>query len=216
MSSPQAQFNYQHFIALLERLGVSEQVLDPHILSGLALAITVAPDLIDPEEWFPLAFLDESGDVAEPQFRSEDDADTFYQQLLMLTDYWNGKLSEESPLQLPAEYCLDADGEPSTALRDFCDGVLIGFDWLDEVWTEVLEEVAEVNGDLGDVFDSTLVACLLLNDPVTTRASLLETDGIIEEDQMTFEEAIEVFRTGILIVANFSRDVVELLEDEAE
>jgi len=76
--------------------------------------------------------------------------------------------------------------------------------------------VAEVNGDLGDVFDSTLVACLLLNDPVTTRASLLETDGIIEEDQMTFEEAIEVFRTGILIVANFSRDVVELLEDEAE
>lgn len=215
MPSP-TPYSHQTLVTLLERLGLADQILAPQALAGLALAITVAPDLIDPEEWFPLAFLDDSGEVVEPQFPSEDDADAFYQQLLMLTDHWNALLNEESPPPLPPGCELDGNGEPSAALRNFCDGVLIGFDWLDEVWTEVLEEVAEVNGDLGEVFDATLVACLLLNDPVATRASLLETDGILEEDQMTFEEAIEVFRTGIEVLASFSRDVVELLEEEEE
>lgn len=214
MSSPQPHFDHRQFAALVDRLGIADQVLDSHALSGLALAILSAPDLIETSEWFPLAFLDANGEVVEPAFESPADADTFYDQLHQLAGLWNGILAQDADILLPEDCDLDPAGEPSAALKDFCDGVLVGFDWLDEVWSEVLDEVAEVNSDLGEVFDSTIVACMLLNDPQATRASLEESDGIAVADQMTSAEAIEVFRSGMRILANFGRDVAALLEEE--
>lgn len=208
--------NHSQFVALLERLGIVDQVLDIHALSGLALAICSAPDIIEPEEWFPLAFLDENGEVVEPEFASDADAEAFYGQLQLLADDWSETLARDEDIRLPAGCGLDADGEPSDALRDFCDGVLVGFDWLDEVWSEVLDEVAEINSDLAEVFDNTITACLLLNDPEATRLSLEQNDGIPLDEQMTNADAIEVFRTGMRILANFGRDVAALLEDEED
>ena len=190
--------NHSQFVALLERLGIVDQVLDIHALSGLALAICSAPDIIEPEEWFPLAFLDENGEVVEPEFASDADAEAFYGQLQLLADDWSETLARDEDIRLPAGCGLDADGEPSDALRDFCDGV------------------AEINSDLAEVFDNTITACLLLNDPEATRLSLEQNDGIPLDEQMTNADAIEVFRTGMRILANFGRDVAALLEDEED
>ncbi|MFA5493243.1 MAG: UPF0149 family protein [Porticoccaceae bacterium] len=214
MPSPQPHFDHQQFAALVARLGIADQVLDSQALSGLALAVLSAPDLIETSEWFPLAFLDASGEVAEPAFESAADADAFYDQLHQLVGVWNAILAQDADIPLPEDCGLDADGQPSAALRDFCDGVLVGFDWLDEVWSEVLDEVAEINSDLGEVFDSTVTACMLLNDPQATRASLEQNDGMAIDEQMTCAEAIEVFRSGMRILANFGRDVAALLEEE--
>ncbi len=208
-------YDHQQLADLTARLGIAGQVLDAHALSGLALAIASSPDIIDGEEWFPLAFLDEQGEVVEPSFRSNEDADGFHQELGWLWDAWSRLLAADGDnIALPHECRLDRDGEPNAALRNFCDGVLVGFDWLDEVWSEVLDEVAEVNSDLGEVFDNTITACMLLNNPAATRDSLAENDGIPLEEQMTCEEAVEVFRTGMRILANFGRDVVQLLKEE--
>ena len=211
----QLDYDHQQLADLGTSLGISHQVLSSYTLSGLALAIASAPDVIEADEWSPLAFLDASGEVQQPAFSSAADAQAFDDELADLREAWNRVLSADTELPLPPGCTLDAGNEPEEALRQFCDGVLIGFDWLDEVWSEVLEEVAEINGDLGEVFDNTVTACMMLNDPATTRASLTDNEGIPVEEQMTCVEAIEVFRTGMRILADFGRDVVELLEEEA-
>ncbi|MCK9469435.1 MAG: UPF0149 family protein [Porticoccaceae bacterium] len=210
----QLDYDHQQLSDLASRFDISNQVLPPYTLSGLALAIASAPDVIETDEWSPLAFLDASGELPQPAFRSAADAEAFNDQLGQLRAAWDRVLSTDSELPLPAGCRLDKDDEPTEALRQFCDGVLIGFDWLDEVWGEVLEEVAEINSDLGDVFDNTITAGMMLNDPAATRESLAEHDGIPVAEQMTCEEAIEVFRTGMRILADFGRDVVELLAEE--
>ena len=210
----QLDFDHQQLADLVAQLGITDQVLAPHTLSGLAMAIASAPDIIEAEEWFPLAFLDEQGEVVPPEFRSEADAEAFNGQLNRLWSAWSQALSSDEEIVLPAGCKLDKGGDPVAAMRDFCDGVLIGFDWLDEVWSEVLEEVAEINGDLGEVFDNTITACMMLNDPDATSQSLVENDGIPVEEQMTCAEAVEVFRTGMRILADFGRDVAELLAEE--
>lgn len=212
----QLDYDHQQLADLATRLGISDQVLPSYTLSGLALAIAAAPDVIEADEWSPLAFLDASGELLQPAFRSDADAGAFNNQLAGLRAAWDQALSADTELPLPPGCKLDAEDVPAEPLRQFCDGVLIGFDWLDEVWTEVLEEVAEVNGDLGEVFDNTITACMLLNDPAATRKSLTEIDGLPRSEQMSCEEAVEVFRSGMRILGSFGREVVMLLEQEAD
>lgn len=161
--SEQALLNYLNY------LGNRDAVLSYQQIQGLLYAMACSPEPIKPSEWFELIWLSD-----DPHFDDATEAKTFYQLLIELSRHIGEAARRET-------YRPGIDGAgvfSAAALSDWCDGFLMGHQYLENIWLITLDDlddnslcdrveaaldwaVAFVEGDIADwsadASDETLV-----------------------------------------------------------
>jgi len=126
-------------------------------LRGFIWAVVASPVPLTPDEWMPLIWEGEEGEE-NPKFATEEEAGMVMGTIIALYDEALEAVdSEGSPL--PEGYDFDADPEKMTLLIDWCQGFLAGHDWLQQVWDQVCEAYAKVEGteiDLSAEIDNVI------------------------------------------------------------
>lgn len=124
--SEQALLNY------LNHLGNRDAVLTYQQIQGLLYAMACSPEPIKPVEWFELIWLSD-----DPCFDDVAEAKAFYRLLVDLFHHI-GDLARRD-LYSPG---FDANGRFSpAALADWCEGFLMGHQYLENIWVMALEDL---------------------------------------------------------------------------
>ncbi len=137
MSAEMQPFEKQReetLLRFLDQLNTRDAVLNYSQIQGLLYAMACSPEPIKPAEWFELVWLND-----DPQFESATDAKRFYELLVELF----GSISVDVQRN---RFQLDGNGnirEGVVALSDWCDGFLLGHQYLEDVWGAALDELDE-------------------------------------------------------------------------
>lgn len=131
------QFGKQNDEALrsmLVGLNARDAALNYQQLHGLLFAMSCSPEPIPAPEWFELIWLNE-----DPQFDDAAEAKTFYN--LVLTLFRSIEAEVSTARYRPALGAAQAG--LVTALGDWCDGFLIGHQYLEDVWEAALDDLGD-------------------------------------------------------------------------
>jgi uncharacterized protein len=172
----------QALLTYLDTLGTRDAVLGYHQIQGLLFAMACSPEHVRPAEWFELIWLSE-----DPQFDDAGDAKAFFHLLLDLSRY----IDEEARAERYRPG-LDANGHiSSTALADWCDGFLLGHQYLEELWLIALDDL-----DDDGVFERVEQA---LDCAVAFAAGEFATEQTAMEDLLTahlqFQELLDAYHS---------------------
>lgn len=118
-------------LRFLDQLNTRDAVLNYSQIHGLLYAMACSPEPIKPAEWFELVWLND-----DPQFECVADAKRFYELLVELF----GSIAVDvqcNRFQLSAATIRDR----ALVLADWCDGFLIGHQYLEDVWGAALDEL---------------------------------------------------------------------------
>jgi uncharacterized protein len=118
--------------SFLKHLGQRDAVLSYHQIQGLLYAMACSPEPVKPAEWFELIWLSD-----EPQFDDVAEAKAFFQLLLELSR-GIGEAAQHERYR-PG---IDDDGDCSVAaLAGWCDGFLMGHQYLEDLWLLALDDL---------------------------------------------------------------------------
>ena len=135
--------------AFLEHPARPAGTLRYHELQGFLFTVVSAPELVRPSEWLPIIFAGE-----EAGFTSPDEAQGILGQIMALYNTTNAAVLDP-PTLLPADCPLQDDVLANFAddapIAQWSHGFLRGHQWLEELWEDLPEEVAEE-------LDATLMA----------------------------------------------------------
>lgn len=132
-------------LSYLDVLGNRDAVLSYQQIQGLLFAVASSPEAVRPIEWFELIWLSD-----DPQFDDAGEAKTFFQLLLDLSRYIGEEARGER--YRPG---LDAQGRVSAAaMADWCDGFLLGHQYLEDIWQVALENLDD--DELFNSIDETI------------------------------------------------------------
>ena len=135
----------QALLTYLDRLVRRDAALSYYQIQGLLFAMACSPESVRSAEWFELIWLSD-----DPQFEDAGDANAFFQLLVDLSRYINDEA--RGARYRPG---LDAQGRVSeAALAEWCDGFLLGHQYLEELWLVALDDLD--NERLYDRIDETL------------------------------------------------------------
>lgn len=133
-----------------------------HQTCGFTLAVASAPEIISPLEWLPCLFHEDR----LPDFTGETEREETIGLLIRLTDHWTAQIAGRAPqdalLELPDDCWFVSGKGPSQAVRDFCQGYLSGYRWLQRAWDLVLKDVGDEDREKL-VLNATVMACLVLH-----------------------------------------------------
>jgi uncharacterized protein len=121
----------QSLQALLERLWNVDAVLSYQQIRGLLFAIASSPEPVKPSQWFELVMLRD-----DAPFESDQQAQLFVQLLAGLADEIARQAAQGSCLPFGA---IDEASLP--LLREWCDGFLMGHQYLETLWMLALDEL---------------------------------------------------------------------------
>ena len=128
-------YDHEAFKALFAEDPFAQDTLGLDYAYGFILSTVSAPDIIPPPEWLPMLFTTDR--------QREQDAGKQVARVLgalvSIWSFWTEETQDSETLTLPPECVLDAEGNPSAPLLDFCRGYLEGCDWLRGVWDEALD-----------------------------------------------------------------------------
>ncbi len=135
--------------AFLEHPARPAGTLRYHELQGFLFTVVSAPELVRPSEWLPIIFAGE-----EAGFTSPDEAQGILGQIMALYNMINAAVLDP-PTLLPADCPLRddvlANFDDEAPIAQWSRGFLRGHQWLEELWEDLPEEVAEE-------LDATLMA----------------------------------------------------------
>ena len=135
--------------AFLEHPARPAGTLGYHELQGFLFTVVSAPEMVPPSEWLPIIFGDQEVDYA-----SRDEAQEIIGQIVALYNTINAAVLDP-PTLLPADCPLRddvlANFEDEAPIAQWSHGFLRGHQWLEELWEDLPEEVAEE-------LDATLMA----------------------------------------------------------
>ncbi|MDA9557088.1 UPF0149 family protein [Vibrio sp.] len=150
---------------LLAQPELKERLLSEAQIHGFITSMAAAPHIISPEEWLPYLW---GGEETAP-FTDMSQLELFADKVV---EYWN----EARPALLDGEwkwpaYCQLDDEEIITAeTREFCEGLLQGWQLARDDWETIMPQHSEDNALLGGV----LLSISMLYDPETSMATLSE------------------------------------------
>lgn len=155
-------FEYQSLEQCFSSNAMNQGSIGLYQTCGFTLAIASAPEIISPLEWLPCLFHEDR----LPEFPTEKDREEAIALLIHLTDHWTAQIAGRPPqdalLELP-DGCFFVSGKgPSEAVRDFCEGYLKGYRWLQRAWDLALRDVGDEDREKL-VFNATIMACLTLH-----------------------------------------------------
>lgn len=168
-------------LRFLDQLNTRDAVLNYSQIQGLLYAMACSPEPIRPAEWFELVWLND-----DPQFENATDAKRFYELLVGLFDSIAFEI-QRNRFQLN----LRADvQEGEVALADWCDGFLLGHQYLEDVWNAALDELDE--DELFDQVAATLDCAIAFVAGDMDDGD--EDGGFVQAELVRFQQLLEEYR----------------------
>ncbi len=113
-----------------------DDALNVHQLRGFLWSVVASPIVLHPDDWLPVIFGDVKEDGLEKSpFQNQEEAErvlSIIRRLYQQTDHY--LLTATSPLA--TDYAFNDD---SQSLSDWCQGLLMGYGWLEDIWDESFE-----------------------------------------------------------------------------
>jgi yecA family protein len=131
-----AKHNEQALLRFLNHLSQRDAVLDYQQIQGLLYAMVCSPEPVKPAEWFELIWLND-----EPQFDDVAEAKAFYQLLIELSQ----GIGEAAGQARYRPAVGDGGACSVAALAGWCDGFLIGHQYLENLWLVALDDLNDDN-----------------------------------------------------------------------
>lgn len=128
---------------------VPEGTLTLNQLRGFLFAVASSPTALTPGDWLPVIWgseddLREPADGEEPapsgSSRIPPEAEPVLPYIVYLFGLTDRAVKDEA-FKLPADCVWSEDAEVSRPLREWCQGLMVGHGWLEDVWTEALDEM---------------------------------------------------------------------------
>ncbi|MDN3660470.1 UPF0149 family protein [Vibrio agarivorans] len=167
---------------------LQDKLLSEAQTRGFITAMASAPYLLEVNDWLPFLW----GGAEQAPFANGEQLEEYIQ---LVINIWNetGPLLIEGTWQWPEGCELDEEDIVTEATREFCEGMLQGWQICRDDWETLMPEESEDNALLGGV----LLSLSMLYDPLTSLATLKE-QGLEGLEQ--FEEifkAMPVMLCGI-------------------
>lgn len=170
----------QQLLALPE---LEDKLINEAKTQGFVSAMAAAPHILTPHEWLPFLW---GGEEVAP-FSDGEQLESYIEHIIaMWNTYRPALLSNE--WQWPQGCDLDEEDIVNQATRDFCEGLLQGWQLARDDWETIMPEHSEDSALLGGV----LLSVSMLYDPETSIATLSE-QGIEGLEQ--FEEIYKAMPT---------------------
>lgn len=170
--------------AMLNGLGTRDAVLNYQQIHGLLYAMANSPEPIAASEWFELIWLSD-----DPQFDDPAEAKMFYRLLLSLFDAIEKDVlaARYRPGAVGLSACT-ADG-----LYDWCDGFLMGHQYLEDIWTVALSDLDDPQ--LYEQIDAALDWALAFVEGIILDGDAEDADDRFLAEQLHFQQLLESYRT---------------------
>ncbi len=176
-----------------------EQLLNEHQMTGFIVALAATPYLISPEEWLP--YLWGGSDVAP--FAEPSHLEIYCQHVVQ---QWNSAREQllSGSWQWPTSCQLDDEEIVNQATRDFCEGMLQGWQLTKDDWEALMPPETENGALLGGV----LLSMTILYDPETSLVTLNEAgaDAIAQ-----FEE---IYQAMPMMLSGLSQRALAIAESD--
>ena len=184
-----AEAALQDYLSKLQRSGA---VLSYFQLQGLLFAVTCSPEVMKASEWFELIWLND-----DPQFDDEAEAKAFYRLVADLQKRIAADLARGHCLPLPEQY----DEHWQIELSQWCQGLMLGHQYLEELWTVVIEDVddEEMSSCVDVVFN---LAATFADLDVAKQQAQQEGDDLLD---CHLPEAYQLFQRGLQDYSHLSR-----------
>lgn len=209
-ATPTAE-DVRYLTELLSSERCSEDALNIHQLRGFLWAVISSPAKLMTQDWLPMV-LGEVKDGEEP-FENQEELDHF---LAVLFAFYHDTLQQftDQEIRFPPEYIYSDDVALMQPLTDWCEGLLIGHDWLEDIWTE---SSVDIDLDDGSSLQDTLDAVLAI---ITLFADIPQ--GVSEsEDPETLKAKLAfawepLLSTALLEYAQIGHELRRLAEELAK
>ncbi|WP_394127290.1 UPF0149 family protein [Vibrio hepatarius] len=150
---------------------------------GFVTAMAAAPNILPPEEWLPFLW---GGEEVAP-FSDGEQLETYIEHIIALWNQYRPALLDNT-WQWPEGCTLDEEDIVTAQTRDFCEGLLQGWQLSRDDWETIMPDGTEDSALLGGV----ILSLSMLYDPETSIATLAE-QGIQGLEQ--FEEIFNAMPT---------------------
>lgn len=150
---------------------------------GFVTAMAAAPNVLPPEEWLPFLW---GGEEVAP-FNDGEQLETYIEHIIALWNQYRPALLDNA-WQWPEGCSLDDEDIVSAQTRDFCEGLLQGWQLSRDDWETIMPDGTQDSALLGGV----ILSLSMLYDPETSIATLAE-QGVEGLEQ--FEEIFNAMPT---------------------
>ncbi|MGR5194937.1 YecA family protein [Vibrio rotiferianus] len=166
---------------------------------GFVTAMASAPNVLNPQEWLPFLW---GGEETAP-FSDGEQLEQYIDEIVQM---WNQARPAllEGAWQWPEGCALDEGEIVTEATRDFCEGVLQGWQLARDDWETLMPEDSEDSALLGGV----LLSLTMLYDPETTITTLAE------QGMEGLEQFEEIFNAMPVMLSGLTQRGVTLAEQE--
>lgn len=186
---------------ILANPDLEDKLLNQAKTQGFVTAMALAPNLLPPSEW--IAFL-WGGDDTAP-FQTPQQMENYFGLIIGLWNEYRPALLDGS-WHWPESCLLDEENIVTQQTRDFCEGVLQGWQLTRDDWEVLMPEDSQDNALMGGV----LLSLTMLYDPETSITTLAE-QGLVDLDQFT-----EIYHAVPVMLCGLTQRGVALAEADNE
>ncbi|EEX36873.1 YecA family protein [Vibrio metschnikovii] len=173
---------------ILSAADLEDKLLNEAKTQGFITAMALAPNVLPPSEWLPFLW----GDDDTAPFSDAKQMESYFGLIIRLWNEYRPALLDGS-WSWPEGCELDEEDIVTQNTRDFCEGVLQGWQLTRDDWEVLMPENSQENALMGGV----LLSLSMLYDPETSLATLAE-QGMNDLDQFTeIYNAIPVMLCGL-------------------
>ncbi len=184
---------------LLAQPELQDKLINEAKTRGFVTAMAAAPNLLPPQEWLPFLW---GGEEVAP-FSDGEQLEIYIEHIIAMWNEYRPALLENR-WQWPEACQLDEEEIVNEAARDFCEGLLQGWQLARDDWETIMPQDSEDSALLGGV----LLSVSMLYDPETSIATLAE-QGIEGLEQ--FEE---IFKSIPMMLCGLTMRGVTLAQAE--
>ncbi|MFL0987929.1 YecA/YgfB family protein [Vibrio parahaemolyticus] len=163
---------------------------------GFVTAMASAPNVLNPQEWLPFLW----GSEETAPFSDGEQLELYIDEIVQMWNQTRPALLEGS-WQWPEGCTLDEQDIVSASTRDFCEGVLQGWQLTRDDWETLMPEDSALLGGV-------LLSLTMLYDPETTIATLAE------QGMEGLEQFEEIFNAIPVMLCGLTQRGVALAEEQ--
>ncbi|WP_217511033.1 UPF0149 family protein [Vibrio metschnikovii] len=186
---------------ILSAADLEDKLLNEAKTQGFITAMALAPNVLPPSEWLPFLW---GGDDTAP-FSDAKQMESYFGLIIRLWNEYHPALLDGS-WTWPEGCELDEEDIVTQNTRDFCEGVLQGWQLTRDDWEVLMPENSQENALMGGV----LLSLSMLYDPETSLATLAE-QGMNDLDQFT-----EIYNAIPVMLCGLTQRAVDLAESDSQ
>lgn len=180
---------------------LEDKLLNEAKTQGFITAMALAPNVLPPSEWLPFLW---GGDDTAP-FSDAKQMESYFGLIIRLWNEYRPALLDGS-WSWPEGCELDEEDIVTQNTRDFCEGVLQGWQLTRDDWEVLMPENSQENALMGGV----LLSLSMLYDPETSLATLAE-QGMNDLDQFT-----EIYNAIPVMLCGLTQRAADLAESDSQ